>query len=101
MKESIGWLFDENVSHFLQFVASSLQYDLIPEELEAYVGIIRTADAERDVWCRIALPTCTLYMARDSGTFVVHVEIDGPTLLAGELRGVVAYLACYTSTARS
>ncbi len=101
MRESIGWMFKENIPHFLEFVAGSLQYDFLPEELEAYVGLIGAVDVECDAWCRIALPACTLYLAQDPGTFVVHVEIDGPTVLTGELRGVVAFLACYTSTARA
>ena len=101
MTVQLGWLWDENLQPFLEFVAGSVGYDLAPAELAAYVSEVRASDAEQDAWCRIPLHGCTLHLARDAGTFVVHAKADGPGSLTAELRGVVAFLACYSAVARA
>jgi len=101
MTEQLGWLWDENVQPFLEFVAGSVGYDLAPEALATYLAEVRAADAEREAWCVIPLHGCTLHLASDPGTFVVHAKMDGPGSLAAELRGVVAFLACYSAVTRA
>jgi hypothetical protein len=101
MTEHLGWLWDENVQPFLEFVAGSVGYVLAPEELEAHLTDIRGSNPEQEAWCRIAFDGCTLHLASDPGTFVVHVKADGSSQLTGELRGVVSFLACYSAAARA
>lgn len=101
MADQLGWMWDDNLRPFLEFVAGSVGCDLAPEELSAYLTGVRASDAEQDAWYRIPLRDCTLHLARDAGTSVVHVKAGGPGLLTSELRGVVAFLACYSAVARA
>jgi len=101
MTDQLGWLWHENLQPFLEFVAGVVRHDLAPEDISAFITEIQASDAERGAWCRVSLGGCTLYLALDPGTFVVHAKAEGPGSLTAELRGVVAFLACYSAVARA
>lgn len=101
MTEQLGWLRVENLQYFLDYLAGSLNYDMTPEELEAHIALTSASDAEKNLWHQIDFQDCTLYLAPDQCTSVVHVKIDTTSQHTEQLRGIVSFLACYAVGTRT
>jgi hypothetical protein len=101
MTEQLGWMWEENLRPFLDYVASSLNYDMASEELEAHMALTSASDAEKDLWHQVDFRGCALYLAPDQGTYVVHVKADTTSQHTEQLRGIVSFLACYSVATRA
>ena len=101
MTEQLGWMWEDNLRLFLDYVGGLLNYDMASEELEAHLALTSASDAEKDLWHQIDFQGCTLYLAPDQGTYVVHVKADTTSRHTEQLRGIVSFLACYSAATRA
>ena len=100
MTAQLGWLWDDNLHVFLEFVACLVSYDLDPEELKIHLAEAFAADPEREVWYSVVMNECTLHLGRDGGTAVVQIKADGPRSLTAKLSVLVSFLANYSAVVR-
>jgi hypothetical protein len=83
------WIWEENLEAFVQVTARLAAYSSFDEDDWAAIQFgIRDTDVERDLWYEYSLPgvhSIKLKFARDIGTSVVFVCVEGDRELDGSL----------------
>ncbi len=93
-----GWLFDDNLGPFVNFLADLAGYDLLRDELTAITAGVRETDAEAGRWYEYCLggkATVTCALARDPGTCVLHYRVDCPNNLVEQVEVAAGIMAEY------